>query len=219
MRRMRRWVLSRSWVVLFMSLAAAACSSKGGGKASGRSGDECDADAGAGRASLLTNGSFEQPAVTVGGYATYANGEMFSGWTVIGATGNVAPLSTTFVSGPAFIAEDGQQSLDMTGTTDGTATGIQQVVTTAAGHTYCLSFWVGNVYNPGGTYGVDSTINVLVDGQMVAVATNEDQSETELSWEPFTATVVAAGASTTIAFINGDPQGDGSNFLDNVSLR
>ncbi len=41
----------------------------------------------------------------------------------------------------------------------------------------------------------------------------------ELSWEPFTATVVAAGASTTIAFINGDPQGDGGNFLDNVSLR
>lgn len=33
------------------------------------------------------------------------------------------------------------------------------------------------------------------------------------------ATVVAAGASTTLAFINGDPPGDGSNFLDNVTLR
>ena len=54
---------------------------------------------------------------------------------------------------------------------------------------------------------------------MVAVATNEDQADTELSWEPFTATVVASGASTTIAFINGDPPGDGSNFLDNASLR
>jgi hypothetical protein len=36
----------------------------------------------------------------------------------------------------------------MTGTTDGTATGIQQVVATTAGQTYCLSFWVGNVDNP-----------------------------------------------------------------------
>jgi hapalindole biogenesis HpiC1 cyclase-like protein len=219
MRRMRRWVVSRSWVVPLLSLVAAACSSKGGGKASGRSGDECDPDAGAGGPSLLTNGSFEQPLVPVGSYTTYANGQTFSGWTVVGATGNVAPLSTSFVSGPAFTAEDGQQSIDMTGTTDGTATGIQQVVTTTAGHTYCLSFWVGNVYTPGGPYGVDSTINVLVDGQMVAVVTNADQAETELSWQPFTSTVVAAGASTTIAFINGDPPGDGSNFLDNVSLR
>ena len=218
MRRMRRWIQSRSWALLFLPLAAAACSGKGE-KASGRSGDECDPDAGAAGATLLTNGSFEQPAVPAGGYLTYANGETFSGWTVIGATGNVAPLSTSFVSGFAFTAEDGEQSLDMTGTSDGTATGIQQVVTTTAGHTYCLSFWVGNVYNPGGTYGTDSTINILVDGKMVAVATNEDQADTELSWEPFTATVVAAGASTTIAFINGDPLGDGSNFLDNVSLR
>jgi len=205
-------------MVLFLPLAAAACSSKGG-MASGRSGDECDPDAGAGRASLLINGSFEQPAAPLGSYTTYANGETFSGWTVMGATGNVAPVNASFVSGFAFTAEDGQQSLDITGTTDGTATGVQQAVTTTAGHTYCLSFWVGNVYNPGGTYGVDSTINVLVDGKMVAVATNEDQADTELSWEPFTATVVAAGASTTIAFINGDPPGDASNFLDNVSLR
>ncbi len=209
-----------SWsaLVLLVSLGAGACSGKKGG-ASGRSGDECDPDAGAGRASLLTNGSFEQPMVPVGSYSTFGNGETFAGWTVIGATGNVAPVSTAFFSGFAFSAEDGQQSLDITGTTDGTATGIQQMVNTTAGHTYCLSFWVGNIFNPGGPYGTDSTINVLVDGKMVAVATNEDQSDTALSWQPFTSTVVAAGASTSIAFVNGDPGGDGSNFLDDVSLR
>ena len=106
----------------------------------------------------------------------------------------------------------------MTGTSD-TATGLQQAVTTTAGHAYCLTFWVGNVYNPGGVYGVDSTINVMVDGKLVTVATNADQDTSELSWEMFTATVVAAGASTSIAFINGDPAADSSNFLDSVSLR
>jgi hypothetical protein len=214
---MRILVSTRLSALLSLSLAGAACSGKSA-QPSGRSGDECNPDAGAG-ASLLTNGSFEQPAVPVGSYTTHANGETFSGWTVMGATGNVAPVSTTFFSGFAFSAEDGQQSIDMTGTTDGTATGIQQMVTTTPGHTYCLSFWVGNVFDSSGPYGVDSTINVLVDGKMVAVVTNEDQGDTQLSWEPFTATVVAAGASTSIAFVNGDPVGDGSNFLDNVSLR
>ena len=57
-RRMRRWVLSRSWVVLFVSLAAAACSSKGG-MASGRSGDECDAAAAGDASNFLDNVSLQ----------------------------------------------------------------------------------------------------------------------------------------------------------------
>src|SRR4029077_8125613 len=130
------------------------------------------------------------------------------------------PLSTSTVDGAfLFPAEDGQQSVDMTGTSD-TATGVSQTVTTMPGHTYCLSFWVGNVYDPDNakSYGTTSTINVLVDGQRFAVAPNEDQATT-LSWEPFTSTVVAKGAATTIAFVNGDPTGDSSNFLADVTPR
>jgi hypothetical protein len=210
---------------LFLILAcAAACSGASSvkkGPPGGRvSGDECDPDAGAGGASLLTNGSFEQPPVPGGGFSVVSNGDTtLTGWTVIGDAGNVAPLSTTFFSaGFAFTAEDGQQSVDMTGTSQ-TATGVQQVATTTPGHTYCLSFWVGNIFNPGGGYGTDSTINVLIDGKLVTVATNADQDPSELSWQRFTSTVVAAGTSTSIAFVNADPPADSSNFLDNVVLR
>ncbi len=204
-----------------MTLTTVACSSKSGGPGAGgrKTGDECDPDAGATGPSLLTNGSVEQPAVPVGGFTAFTTGQSFGGWTVIGETGDVAPLSTAYVSGGfAFTAQDGQQAVDMTGTTD-TATGIQQTVTTTAGHAYCLSFWVGNIYNPGGVYGVDSTINVLLDGNLISVATNADQDPAELSWQPFTTTIVAAGSSTRIAFVNADPAADSSNFIDNVTLR
>jgi archaellum component FlaF (FlaF/FlaG flagellin family) len=205
-------------VVLTAVFLLAACS---GSKkqTGGLSGAECDAEAGAGP-SLITNGSFEEPAVAVGGFSVFAKGQTFGGWTVIGADGNVAPLSGSFAdAGFAFPAEDGQQSVDMTGTSQ-SATGLSQTVATTPGHTYCLSFWVGNVYDPDNTksYGTTSTINVLVDGQLVTVATDEDE-DTTLSWEPYTSTVVATSASTTIAFVNGDPTSDSSNFLDNVTLK
>jgi hypothetical protein len=210
-------------LVSMLALGAAcsgACSAKKGLTGSHVSGDECDPDAGAGGASLLTNGSFEQPPVPAGGFSVVSNGETtLAGWTVIGDAGNVAPLSTTFLSaGFAFTAEDGQQSVDMTGTSQ-TATGLQQISATTPGHTYCLSFWVGNIFNPGGAYGIDSTINVLVDGKLVTVATNADQDPSALSWQRFTSTVVAAGTSTSIAFVNADPPTDSSNFLDDVVLR
>jgi len=108
--------------------------------------------------------------------------------------------------------------METAGTT-ATATGVQQAVTTTAGHAYCLSFWVGNIYNPGGAYGVDSTINVLMDGNLISVATNADQDPAQLSWQPFTTTIVATGSSTRIAFVNADPASDSSNFIDNVTLR
>ena len=210
------------WMLVAVSmLTMAACSGKsdhapdGGGSTSG---GECDPDAGAAGPSLLTNGGFEEPAVPLGGFTLFSNGEVFSGWTVMGAVGNVAPLSTAFASpGFSFPAQAGQQSVDMTGTSD-TATGISQTVTTTPGHTYCLSFWVGNVFDPGGGYGTTSTINVLVDGKLVSVATNED-NDTTLSWQQFTSTVHATGASTAIAFVNADPVDDSSNFLDSVALR
>jgi hypothetical protein len=214
--------LPRYVVLLLATGALLACSAKksaaGDASTASMSGDECDPNAGSASASLLTNGSFEQPPVPAGGFTVFSTGDTFGGWTVMGDPGNVAPLSTTFSGGDfSFPAEDGQQSVDMTGTSQ-SLTGISQTVATMPGHTYCLSFWVGNIADPGGGYGTSSTINVLVDGSMVTVATNEDD-DTTLSWEQFTSTVHAAGASTTIAFVNADATTDSSNFLDNVAMR
>lgn len=66
--------------------------------------------------SLLVDCSFELPVVSVGGYQLFAVGTDFSGWTVTGAPGNVAPLSEAFASaGFVWSAHDGKQTLDLTG--------------------------------------------------------------------------------------------------------
>jgi uncharacterized protein DUF642 len=170
--------------------------------------------------SLVKNGSFESPVVAVGGYQLFTNGADLAGWTVVGATGNVAPLSTTFSqNGFSFPAEDCAQSLDLTGTSN-TATGVTQSVPTSAGTTYQLSFWVGNVVDPGGIFGTTSTVNVLVNGTQAMAAVNSGGAGTKtLSWEQFTVPFTATSSSTTIAFMNGDPPTDNSNMLDSVAIQ
>ena len=93
------------------------------------------------RANLLSNGSFESPTVTAGTATYVSTGEnTIPGWSVVGATGNVAVVSGTFTqSGYSFPAQDGSQWLDLTGYTN-TATGVRQTVSTTSGTTYyCLS--------------------------------------------------------------------------------
>jgi hypothetical protein len=106
----------------------------------------------------------------------------------------------------------------LTGTSN-TATGVQQTVVTHQGTTYRLSFFVGNVVNPGGIFGTTSTVSVLVNGQKVLSATNSGGAgTTRLNWKQFSVSFLAASNFTKIAFINGDPATDNSNGLDNVSL-
>jgi membrane carboxypeptidase/penicillin-binding protein PbpC len=169
--------------------------------------------------SLLTNCSFELPTITAGTYSLFSSDAGIDGWTVAGAAGNVDTLSTTFTqNGYSFVSEDGQQAMDLTGTTN-TATGVAQTVTTTVGTHYTLSFWVGNVVNPDGIFGVTSTVNVLINGTQVLAAENSGgMGTTMLNWQQFSWEFVAASTATTIAFINGDPSNDTSNFIDNVIL-
>ncbi len=147
------------------------------------------------------------------------NSTTIPGWTVVGAPGDVAPVSGTFAqNGFSFPAEDGKQWIDLTGTSN-TATGVQQTVTTVPGVTYNLAFFVGNVVNPSGIFGTTSTINVFVNGQKVLAATNSGGSGTKtMNWKRFITSFVATSTSTKIGFINGDPANDNSNGLDNVSV-
>jgi hypothetical protein len=65
---------------------------------------------------LVKNGGFEQPLVGAGGYTLVNAGQSWGGWKVVGAAGNVAPISTTFQqNGIAFVAKAGRQWLDLTG--------------------------------------------------------------------------------------------------------
>jgi hypothetical protein len=169
--------------------------------------------------SLLMDCSFESTTLAAGALQNYSSGQTFGAWTVVGATGNVAAINTMFAqNGFTFEAENGVVSLDLTGTTD-TMTGVAQTVTTAVGAQYQLAFWVGNIVDPGGIFGTTSTVQVQINGTNAYSATNSAGTGTmTLDWQEFSFTFTATSTSTTIAFINGDPSNDTSNFIDNVWL-
>lgn len=195
--------------------------SSGEGGAGGAGGDSSVPPfaGGCSAVSLLLNCGFETPVAVAGNFVLKALGETLDGWTVVGASGNVATLSTSFVSeGFSWPAQEQNQTLDLTGVTN-TATGVSQTVTTTLGSEYQLSFWLGNVVH-GGTYGTTSTVVVQVDGQEILRVTNADgAATTSLAWKQYALTFTAASTSTTIVFLNGDGAADHSNALDNVVLR
>jgi hypothetical protein len=168
---------------------------------------------------LVKNGGFEKP--TVGGtFLVFATGQSFSGWTVVGASGDVGIVAGTFSqNGYTFPAKAGKQWLDLTGL-DQAATGVEQTVKNLApGSPYTLSFAVGNVSNPGGIFGTTSTVDVLVDGTPLMTAVNTKGAGTTTQvWKKFTKTFLAPATTATITFINGDPPTDTNNGLDAVAL-
>ena len=169
---------------------------------------------------LIKGGNFEKPVVPAGGSTTFATGQTFGRWTVVGAPGAVSIVSGTFTqNGFTFPAKKKKQWLDLTGFNSNSATGVAQTVATTPGVTYTLSFYVGNVVDPNGVFGTTSTVNVLVDGTPVFSATNSmGQGQTKQVWQKFSTTFMAASSQTTIAFINGDPSNDFTNGLDAVKL-
>jgi hypothetical protein len=132
-------------------------------------------------------------------------------------------VNGSYVSlGELFPAKDGVQWLDLTGDLSNAVEGVQQTVTTTPGTSYTLSFWVGNVFQPGGAYGTTSTVNVRlggIGGTLLGSFTNSSTTTGTQVWQQFSTSFTAAGTSTTLAFINGDPASDNTNGLDLVDLE
>lgn len=165
---------------------------------------------------LVANGSFEETVVAAGRYQLFSTGQAFPGWQVIGAKGNVAPISGQYTKARIqFVARHGNQWLDMTGLSN-SATGVQQSVSTQAGAPYTLTFYVGNVVASG--FGTTSAVEVLVNGKSAGTFRNDGNSSGLQNWRQAQLAIPAAGASTTIAFINRDASNDNSCGLDDVSL-
>ncbi len=170
-------------------------------------------------ANLVKDSSFELPAVPAGNLTRYSNGDMIGPWVVVGASGTVDVISTTFTyDGFTFNAKLGKQWLDLTGASQ-TATGVAQTIATTVGAKYQLKFFVGSVYDTGGTVGTTSTVHVMNGGKQIfkAIAKGTPGLTTQ-TWRPFSVTFTATSAKTTLSFINGDPSNDTDCGLDGVSL-
>ena len=168
---------------------------------------------------LIKDGGFETPIVPAGGFTKFITGEVFGPWTVVGVPGDVAIVSTTFVqNGIAFKARAGKQWLDLTGFLSDRASGVAQTVKTVPGQSYVLTFSVGNVVDPTNVFGIESSVDVQIDGVPLTRATYSGGVNNELRWQRFSTSFVATAKRTTIAFINADPLNDNSNGLDAVTL-
>ena len=172
-------------------------------------------------ANLIQDPGFETPVLPTGALAqNYSTGQSIGPWNVVGVSGNVTVLSTSFTQfGFTFDAEEGVQWLDLTGLSSNAATGVAQTVPTVIGTTYELGFSVGNIVDPGGAFGTTSTVDVSVNGTKILGATNtEGTGQTKQVWKQFTVQFKATKSTSTLQFINGDPITDNSNGLDAITL-
>lgn len=177
-------------------------------------------------ASLAANRSFEQPVVPVAGLtsANSSDSTTIPGWTVVGVgTGNVAVINQDVVfRGVTLRAQDGIQSLDLTGFSDLTGAadvGVEQQLATETGKTYRVSFYIGNQVDPGGPGGTTSTVKVEINSVQVFSGTNSDGAgSTTLNWKQFSFPFTATGPATVITFRNGDVAADTTNGLDNIII-
>lgn len=181
--------------------------------------------AGAAQAQIVTNGGFESPVVTPGGFALYGAGSgALTGWSVGVANPNDVLLhSTTYTepgNGVTFNAGAGLQSLDITGNGNtGPGTQISQVLTTVAGQLYDLNFLLGHASGITGPLGLlyDPAIAAAVRVQLVDVATstvladvvktNGGVSAGAINWADQLVRFTATGTSTTLRFITAAPTG------------
>jgi Protein of unknown function (DUF642) len=168
---------------------------------------------------LVVNGTFSSPVVGAGSDQFIATGAQFMGWRVVGAVGDIAIMSGTFLqNGYTFDADGTSQWLDLTGISN-SATGVVQTLPTVDGLRYTLRFATGNVSNPGGIFGVSSSIAVSVNDKVILTTTNtQGRGTTRQVWKDYTTSFVATSNSTRLEFLNLDPSSDTENGLDDVSV-
>jgi hypothetical protein len=190
-------------------------------------------------ANLLLNGSFEDPIVgsstdnclgLSGCFGFNVGQSVGTGWSVFGpgctvncqAIPPIIILSNNYSEGSRlFTAQDGTQSVDLTGASNQGANGVQQTVNLSAG-TYDLSFWIGR-QGTGDFYMGPAVADLLING--IAQATFINTLNTlplDLNWQQFAFSFTTLGGPTTIGLRNaslvGGIAGQNEVGLDNVEL-
>ena len=165
--------------------------------------------AGAAHANLLTNGSFEDGTFSPPSNDTVslsAGSTTMTGWTVV-----VDSLSWIGPANPfRLVAQDGVKFLDLTDYRDSLPySGVTQTVGTTPGATYALSFYLGGSDEYGRPVAITASAGSttqLFTGTVTGVST----------WQPFTLSFVATGATTAITLAG--TVGQQNIGLDNVDL-
>lgn len=117
-----------------------------------------------------------------------------------------------------FNAENGNQSLDLTGTGDQGDNGISQTVATIPGTRYLLTFYVGHSDDHYAiSYSGPTTIGLGINGLNVASFVNSADTLNQINWALESYDFLATTSFTTVSFYTLNT----NNFagLDNVDLE
>jgi hypothetical protein len=165
---------------------------------------------------LIGDGGFETPPSPASYFTTYSPGAMIGEWSVTGS-GNVATVNNYNEGGVLWSAHRGKAFLDLTGTCDcGANSGVAQTIKTVVGATYQVTFWVGNTTIQG--QGSTSTVQVYIGSNLLITAKNKAKGNPTEVWRKFVTGFTATAGTTTISFVNADPNGDEQNGLDDVTI-
>jgi hypothetical protein len=169
-------------------------------------------------AELVTNGSFELPAIN----ATLTDGQnpvlyryerinaaLLSGWTVEGTT--IAVIDT--VPGK-WEADAGDQYVNLE-SSFGAA--ISQSLATSPGQQYQLSFaYAADPFADSGSN--DGTLRVFWDGVLVDSVSGTDTTLSDLSWTTYTYLLTATQSTTALRFADVTGVSFVGAYLDDVSV-
>jgi choice-of-anchor C domain-containing protein len=159
-------------------------------------------------ANLIQNGSFETPSIPSSVVEYDAGSTAMPNWTVGGN-------SVDLVGDSYWAAEDGDQSLDLSGSAPGS---VSQTVATTAGSNYTLTWWMAGNTNCGQPI---KTMDVYWDGALVDSPTFNDtgDSATSMGWVQLQLDVQATSSSSAVEFADATAdQSQCGAALDNVSL-
>lgn len=155
------------------------------------------------RAELIENGSFEDPAISVGVTLT-----TLPGWFI---SANVDILPNNY-----WRAFDGNQSLDLSGDS-ATGTYIQQMFPTVAGQSYMLSLYYGNNADDAWALG---RVSVFGDATLLSQDLYHSGSTSQnMNYTLFQSEFVADASTTTLRFTHLDTPTYGRGLaLDAISV-
>jgi hypothetical protein len=155
---------------------------------------------GSASANLITNGSFEDPALSNGSWTIFAN---IPGW-----TGTNAGIEVR--NNVAGIAEDGNNFVELDSNSN---SGMYQTVTTVASSTYTLSYY----YAPRQNVAFESNyIELYFDGKLIDSISGYSTSDNAWSLRSFT---VTGTGNDTIKFMAAGTDDSYGGSIDNVSMN
>lgn len=154
-------------------------------------------------ASILINGSFEEPNVPTGTFAVFPS---IPGW--VSTMGDMLIEVQDHVAGAPF---DGAQHVELDVFNN---SNMVQSVSTVGGQAYSLSF----AYSPRPLVSASSNpIDVFFDGALIASLTGVGSTQTV--WQVFNFITTASGTSAALEFRAGGTSDSFGGYLDAVSLE